>query len=483
MPLYTSAPQPPQAQAGKHFQRELIRHRIHDDDFKRQSMPLKPDDFTLPLYQFVFEVLLQYERKYNKRVEWTSFKSELIDKIDNPAGMTHYLPDDEYEVLAEDLSILKRSDGLDPDYYLDKLDQYIRDIRYEMLKQEHGGDSNFESTRAMIKEVDNSGIGCGIEFFNPDADKSVRQTDEEVRRMPTGLNIDYMINGGLGRGELGMMLACSGIGKTTLLCNICSAVGNMGIRSLFITLEDGAIPIRDKLRCVTWHIHPAHMEKKESDIPDDVLRRIEYCSDHTPGDMRTILDLSMENSVSLDRIEQAIAAWKKYIADKYPDDPNADLVFVDWLGKLEKDPQYKDAKDEQAVTQITDRLATMARVHDVGIWLSHQANRGGVGKERLSENDISRAYGSLYSVAVGIGISAVNDNEFTGAGLGESKNANEIDRDVTLTLFKNRKGAKASVTFYQGPTLRVWNEEAEYRSVDKRVDNGEWSILVPGGTY
>ena len=64
--------------------------------------------------------------------------------------------------------------------------------------------------------------------------------EEDFRHpVPTGISgIDELTDGGLSRGELGVVLAPYGVGKTTILTKIANTAYNVGLNVLQIVFED-----------------------------------------------------------------------------------------------------------------------------------------------------------------------------------------------------------------------------------------------------
>ena len=63
--------------------------------------------------------------------------------------------------------------------------------------------------------------------------------DDYRHPIPTGIDgIDNLLNGGLAKGELGVILAPTGVGKTTILTRFANTAFNMGYNVLQIFFED-----------------------------------------------------------------------------------------------------------------------------------------------------------------------------------------------------------------------------------------------------
>jgi KaiC/GvpD/RAD55 family RecA-like ATPase len=72
--------------------------------------------------------------------------------------------------------------------------------------------------------------------------------DDDYRHpIPMGIpGIDNLLKGGLAKGELGVILAPTGVGKTTVLTKICNHAFNLGYNVLQIFFEDNPKIIQRK---------------------------------------------------------------------------------------------------------------------------------------------------------------------------------------------------------------------------------------------
>ena len=96
---------------------------------------------------------------------------------------------------------------------------------------------NWDEIRRTLDEALKAGneknLGC--EYFEADPEK--RYTDNPRCPIPTGLQVFDDLFGGLGKGELGIIAAPPGIGKSTLLRYIAKTAVEQGKRVLLYTLE------------------------------------------------------------------------------------------------------------------------------------------------------------------------------------------------------------------------------------------------------
>jgi predicted ATP-dependent serine protease len=100
-------------------------------------------------------------------------------------------------------------------------------------------------------------------FFNLD-----EVLDEDYRHpIPMGIpGIDRLLKGGLAKGEIGVVLAPTGVGKSTLLTKISNHAFNLGYNVLQIFFEDNPKIIQRKHITLWTKIHPDELSKRKAEV-------------------------------------------------------------------------------------------------------------------------------------------------------------------------------------------------------------------------
>ncbi|NBP69754.1 MAG: hypothetical protein EBU52_13525, partial [Cytophagia bacterium] len=99
-------------------------------------------------------------------------------------------------------------------------------------------------------------LGTGDVFANLDV-----VLDEDFRSpIPIGIKgIDNLLKGGLAKGEIGVILAPTGVGKTTILTKIANTAFNMGFNVLQVFFEDNPKIIQRKHFTIWTGIEPDNL--------------------------------------------------------------------------------------------------------------------------------------------------------------------------------------------------------------------------------
>ena len=91
--------------------------------------------------------------------------------------------------------------------------------------------------------------------------------DDYRHPIPMGIpGIDRLLKGGLAKGEIGVILAPTGVGKSTLLTKISNHAFNLGYNVLQIFFEDNPKVIQRKHFTLWTKIHPDDMSNKKEEV-------------------------------------------------------------------------------------------------------------------------------------------------------------------------------------------------------------------------
>ena len=119
--------------------------------------------------------------------------------------------------------------------------------------------------------------------------------------LPTGIvGVDKILKGGLGIGELGIVLAPTGTGKTTLLTKFANTAYNLGYNVMQIFFEDNPGNIKRKHYTIWTDISPDN----QPDYKDEVKQKIEEAQTRSKGSLK-LLKLASDN-VTVSEIKNKI---------------------------------------------------------------------------------------------------------------------------------------------------------------------------------
>lgn len=232
--------------------------------------------------------------------------------------------------------------------------------------------------------------------------------DENENReiIPTGIElIDE--NGGIARGEIGMFIAPTGVGKSTLLTYVASNFAKQKLKVIHIVFEgklNHYLKIHNKL----------------------ITKDLTYINDY-------IDIIKMEDGTTT--INDVMSTIK--IANKQK---LVDVIVIDYIDCIR--PNQKQKEFWMGESEVVNELEKYAVKNNLVIWTAVQTNRSGLNGEEGEMAQIAGSKKKLDKCSMAVFL---------------SRGALQIDaRVATMKIDKNRNGAKAkSVNFEYDPERMI----------------------------
>lgn len=256
----------------------------------------------------------------------------------------------------------------------------LADKIYEKIKKGTLETNVFEFEED-IKKISLLGIkdDYGTDIFN---DIEAALTLNFRSPIPTGITvIDEAMGGGLGKEEIGIILAPFGVGKTTALTKIANTAFECEKNVLQLVFEDKVDEIRrkhfaiwSKIPLSQFEISDGFMEKKMNpDVLEKVTSYQKNRDDKNFGG-RLIIKKLNQDDVTMPYIKNWILNYQKNFSIKF------DMVVLDYIDCVEshKPTNGDDLKAELVVIKAFEAMASELRIP---CWTAVQGNRQSISSE------------------------------------------------------------------------------------------------------
>lgn len=182
-----------------------------------------------------------------------------------------------------------------------------------------------------------------------------------------------------------------------------------------------------------------------------------------------------------------IEAWKASVVARGFSEDDCVAVYVDWLEKISREQMKgvtRTMSDDMIMKMMAEELAEMGRTHNVVMWTATQATRDAEGREFLERKHTAHSIHLHDPLDLSMGIApvlATNDQKSANAFV-DAENAayaGVTDRQLMASIMKARyAGTTGQFTeFYQGPTLRFWNNKDDFINATDLVRAGKMDVL------
>jgi replicative DNA helicase len=305
-------------------------------------------------------------------------------------------------------------------------DQALNFCKQQVLKESikkveaimsNGDFEEYEKIEEIIREALQVGTITNDDICVFDDIRKALEQDNRTP-FPTGITgLDNLLRGGLARGELGIVLAPTGVGKTTVLTKFGNTAYNHGANVLQIVFEDNKNAIMRKHYAIWSGISP-HLQ---SEHVEEIVPIIEERKANSNG--KLIISKMPSFGTTLGTIKSKI---RKYINDGI----KIDLLIIDYVDCINSD--NKNYNEEwKGEGNIMRGIESMAEEFDMAIWVATQGDRSSIATEVVQMHQMG---GSIKKAQIGHVVLTV------GKTLEQKEN-----KLATMTLVKSRIGGDGVV--------------------------------------
>jgi len=371
---------------GETFELRLMHTMLSDDMFTKSIIKsINPRFFSnITIQNICTEMLNAYHQDdiipdletIEYRVKGQSFNVEQSFKIEIALSQLRKLDDEP----KKDIASIK---NLTIDFCRNKALNLVNTQIAKMVRQEdHAGYANAEK---LIREALDIGTitDMGESVFDNIEDVLTKDFRSPI---PTGItHLDEIMNGGLAKQELGLIIAPFGTGKTTMLTKMANHALNMGKNVVQIFFEDTVKVIKQKHAACWTGIELNNLS--EPQYKPKVLKIINERK-------KNCGKLTLKRMSSSDTTMKDI---KNFIKDLQDSGETIDLVFLDYIDVVVPEGGGT-GKDWESEGKIMREFESLLSELDIAGWTAVQGNRDSVGAEVVEANMMG---GSIKKAQIG----------------------------------------------------------------------------------
>ena len=366
---------------GNTFQLQLLNQIILDKDFSHSIIDVIENNyFENKYFKIITQMIREYYTKYDHTPSFETLeqitKSELQQEIAS-------------KIVLDTIKKIKDApiDGVG--FVQEKAlkfckQQELQKVMTKAQKIIDGGEfENYDALEEMVRGALQVGAK---DTSSMDVFSNIDQVlDEDYRHpIPMGIpGIDRLLKGGLAKGEIGVILAPTGVGKSTILTKIANHAFNLGNNVLQIFFEDNPKVIQRKHYTLWTKVHPDELSEKR----DEVIKKVKDIEESTPN--KLIMNKLPSDTVTMSQIKNQI---RKMVADGN----KIDMVLLDYIDCVVPDKNLGDEwKSEGSVMRAFE---AMCHEMDLVGWTATQGNRSSISSEVVTTDQMG---GSIKKAQVG----------------------------------------------------------------------------------
>ena len=391
---------------GTKMQENLVQIMLDDRVFCDQiSEVLDPNFFELKYLRLFVEKVFDYRKKYGTHPSRDTITTILRTEIEKePELLQKQVREFFARVQANEFSL----DG----------EQHIKDVSLDFCRKQKLKEAMIKSVGLIqqssydeISKIINDALKLGTDNnhgydFIVDFEKRF----EILARNPlsTGWElIDNITKGGLGKGELGVVIAPTGAGKSMALVHLGAEALKAGKNVVHYSLE-----LQDKVVALRYDSCISGIAlsdvKDQKDIVWENIKDIKG---------KLIVKEYPTKSATTNTIKNHLEKLKRK-------DFKIDMVIVDYGDLIRPITAQREKRNE--LESIYEEMRAIAQIYGCPVWTASQTNRSGLNAEVITMESISEAFNKCF----------VADFIFTISRTIKDKNTNE----GRIFVAKNRNG-------------------------------------------
>jgi len=426
---------------GQSYQSKVVASLISDVKFLEQVYEItKPAFFESEANRWIIDMVLQYFSEYRTIPTMEVFKiktGEIEDKVLKQT-VVEQLKNVYQQIGSEELPYVRK------EFLTFAKNQKVKEALFQSVDLLKAGnyDKIIDTMMAASKVGVESDLGLDyIQNFESIMDNVKRDS------CPTGWDvIDELMDGGLGPGELGVVMAPSGIGKSWFLSKIACAALQKGMDVLHYTLELSESYVGQRYTTILTGIQTSeHLQRK-----DEIIRRIKAM----PGRVRIKYyppQFASAKTIAA-HIEKIRATGFKPA-----------LIIIDYADLLKSGNRGGDGLYAE-LGGIYEELRGLSGEAGIPVWTATQTNRAAIDHEVIQADSVGDSYKKVQTADFIMSVSR--------------KTKDKLSKTGRIHIVKNRFGPDgltfpAKIDTYHGIMDVFAENSADGQMATKESKNGE----------
>jgi archaellum biogenesis ATPase FlaH len=435
------------SQYGKDFQETLCHLILVDRPFADQMFEVININFLeLKYLQTFVKLVANYREKFSVHPTEKIMTSILRTEIDKE-------PEAVQQQLRNFFARISKAKIEDSEYITATALDFCRKqkLKEAMLKSvKLLKNSSFDEISQVINEALKLGSDSN---FGHDYLKDFEQRFEFKSRNPisTGWDeIDKITKQGLGSGELGIVIAPTGAGKSMALVHIAAAALTAGKNVIYYTLELSDTVVGSRFDSCITNVPLNDL----SAFKEEIYEKVQMVAG------KLIVKEYPTKSASCQTL-------KNHVEKMASRDFKPDMIVVDYGDLLRPISALREKRHE--LETIYEQLRAMAQEHECCVWTASQTNRSGLNAEVITMESISEAFNKCFVADFIFSISRTIEDKLSNSGrIFVAKNRNGPD-GIIYPIHMDTRNVTIKIHSSTGETIGEVEKSAKKRQAQKLV--------------
>ena len=439
---------------GSEFQIKCISGLVSDKTFiERISDILEPDSFETDAHKFIVKETISYFLQYKDLPTLAVFKVK-VDGIENELL--------KQSVVEQLRLVYQKISDTDLKYIKEQFLEFCKNQKIKnaiMESVDHLKSGQYDKIKHVVDIAMKAGMerNIGHEYM-VDVEKRMSQMARKTVKT-NWTEVDSIMDGGLAGGELGIITACAGSGKSWVLAKMGAEAMRQGKNVLHYTLElnENYVGLRYDA-CFTGidfqniRNNIDIVKKKIAEVPGKLI--IKYFP------IKTVSAHSLK--LHAERIQTL--------------GTKVDMIIVDYADILRPAQSERNSTSYSEAGGIYEELRGVAGELQVPIWSASQSNRAAMDEDIIQANNISDSYRKIMTADFVMSLSRkmsdkqantarfhVIKNRFGPDGITFPARMNAGCGDIRIFAENSREG------------IGILNEMSQEENIVKKMMSNKWN--------
>lgn len=355
-----------------------IRDTIQNEYFDNQSL------------QWIVTQTLKYFDKYHTSPTLESLHIE-VKKLDNEVLKT---------AVVEQLRESYKIDNNDAEYVREEFSNFCKNQQLKsalLTSVDLLNSGMYDDIRSLIDSALKAGMDKNIGHeYSKDVESRYRPDARVIIPTPWA-DINKLLMGGLGGGDLGLVFGNPGGGKSWMMVALAGHAVKQGFNVVYYTLELGEVYVGKRFDAffVNESVNQIHLHRKKV---ENEINRLE-------GKL-IVKEFSMGKAT--------VQTLESHISKLRDMDIKPDLIIIDYIDLLRSPKRSSDRKDE--IDDVYIAIKGLARELDTPIWSVSQVNRSGAQDDIIQGDKAAGSYDKIMISDFCMSLSRKKEDKVAGTG-------------------------------------------------------------------
>lgn len=384
------------------IQKQTILKAVKDPIFAKEvfdKLPIKAFDGAKEYGEVILAIKRHYQTSHDPLNENT-----FLTLVEERLERKNAAPDKVEDHMKVISSIYKVEEGSNEDVIDEQIDRFVKKtlsanlIMETLSKEELSDEGVLEKLSDELKRIAVLGTGGSDEeffdFFNDIEQKKKLYQNMKESRFSTGFDsLDAIADGGLARGELGLAIAMSGGGKSTIAVQLATNYTKRSMNVLYVALEEKLDRMSMKIEQNLLGAPKSALMDFDGNLKEDIFDQVQELYKTMPNLGNLIISKHKPQEVTITKLEQIIldVSIRKGI--------HIDAVIIDYPD-LMKNPHLSRLTESDAGGKLYEEIRALSQKYNYVCWVLSQLNRGAFSQEIRTAEHIEGSKKKLNAVEI-----------------------------------------------------------------------------------